>query len=180
MKRIPQPVRQRIALAALTVALATPAASAPVSVLLTPATAAIGFRAYELGLIPVDGQFARFGGALEYDDAAPGQCRVTVTVQVASLILANDAMRRRTLAPGMLDAAAFPTLAFTGACRDSGLEGSLTLHGVTRPLRLDVVRDGPGFGAQAALRRTDWGIDGLKLLAGDTIRIQVRTRLQPP
>ncbi len=163
--------------AALGVASAHGAAAEPTVFPLDPAHAEIGFRTYALGLVPIDGGFSRFSGTLAIDPAAPSACRITVDVEVASLYMPNAAIRDDALSAEMLDAHEFPRMAYSGACRGDVIEGSLTLHGVTLPLRLSITGAPPHYGVEAALRRSDWGIVGRPVLAGPTVRIRVSTTI---
>lgn len=162
---------------ALAAASAAPAWAQARSLPLDPANAEIGFRAYAFGIVPMDGAFSRFSGVLMIDPAAPAVCRVDVRVEVVSLHMPDPAIRDDVLSASLLDAADFPTLAFSGACRGDVIDGALTLHGVTRPLSLAIVNDPPRYVAQAALRRRDWGIAGRPLMAGATVRIRVSTTI---
>ena len=106
----------------------------------------------------MDGHFTRFSGVLTIDPKTPGVCRVDVTVDVASLDMANQAVRNDVLSPNLLDAVHFPTLAYSGSCGGDGIAGALTLHGTARPLRLMVSNAPPHYTAEAMLHRRDWGI----------------------
>jgi polyisoprenoid-binding protein YceI len=154
---------------------ATAALAEPHTLPLDPAHAEVGFRAYALGLVPIDGSFSRFSGQLTFDSAFPAQCSVEVRVDVASLQIGDAAMQADVLSPNLLDAAAFPTLTYRGACRGDVIEGTLTMHGTARPLSLSVQTTGGRYNAEAAMRRRDWGIVGRPLLAGGTVRIRVST-----
>jgi polyisoprenoid-binding protein YceI len=166
--------------ALLCVLLLTVAANAaPRSLPLDPEHAEVAFRAYALGVMPIDGRFTRFRGELIVDPAEPGRCRVALTVEVASLQMQDEAMRDDTLSSNLLDAAAFPSFAYSGECSANGIAGSLTLHGVTHRLSLRVTHERESFIAQAMLRRADWGITGRPLLAGATVRIRVSTVISP-
>jgi polyisoprenoid-binding protein YceI len=145
---------------------------------LDPAHAEVGFRTYAFGMVPMDGTFSRFSGVLVIDPAAPGTCRVDISVEVASLHMPDPAIRDDVLSPNLLDAVHFPTLAYSGACAGDGvIEGVLTLHGVARPLRLTVAREAAKYRADASLRRREWGITGRPLMAGSTVRIRVSTSI---
>ena len=161
----------------LAVAPAAPASSQARSLPLDPAHAEIGFRAYAFGLVPMDGVFSRFSGVLTIDPAAPAACRVDVRVDVASLHMPDPAIRDDVLSAGLLDAAAFPTMTYSGTCRGDVIDGALTLHGVTRPLNLEIVNSPPSYVAQASVQRRDWGIAGQPLMASDAVRIRVSTTL---
>lgn len=155
------------------------AGAAPRRVALVPGQAAIGFRAYALGLWPTDGAFTRFVGTLTYDPAMPGPCAVDATVDVASLWMRDPALREDVLSPNLLDAARFASLAFRGVCRGDQLVGDLTLHGQTHPFVMAITRDRTSYLAEGRLDRAAWGITGRRLLAGPHIRIQVSTALPP-
>lgn len=152
---------------------AAAAVAEPRTLPLDPAHAEVGFRAYALGLVPIDGSFSRFSGQLTFDPASPAHCAVEVRVEVASLQIGNAAMQADVLSPNLLDAAAFPTLTYSGACRGDVIEGTLTMHGTARPLSLAIETKGGRYSAEAAMRRRDWGIVGRPLLAGATVRIRV-------
>ena len=54
-------------LASVFVIFACPAEAAPQRIEIAPPTGEVGFRAYKLGLIPIDGRFTRFTGSLTFD-----------------------------------------------------------------------------------------------------------------
>lgn len=139
-------------------------------VVLGPDTARIDFRAYAFGVLPIDGTFIRFDGRLTF--AAAG-CRLVLRVEVASLAIADPAMRADMLSANLLDATTYPALAFEGACQGEAIAGDLTLHGVTHPLVLSVTHDRGETIAEGTLLRTDWGITGRPLLAGRTVRLRL-------
>jgi polyisoprenoid-binding protein YceI len=129
-------------------------------------------------LIPIDGGFSRFSGTLTIDPAAPARCRITVDVDITSLHMPDPAIRDDVLSAAMLDARDFPRMAYDGVCRGDGIEGTLTLRGTARPLRLEISNNAPPrYSAEAALRRRDWGITGRPVLAGPTVRIRVSTTI---
>jgi polyisoprenoid-binding protein YceI len=159
--------------------LAGAARAEPRSLPLDPAHAQIEFRTYAFGVMPINGSFTRFSGVLTIDPLAPQTCRVDIRVEVASLRMLYPAVGEDVLSRNLLDAAAFPTLAYSGACAGAGIEGALTLHGTTKPLHLAIVSEPPYYRAEATLRRRDWGITGRPLLAGATVRIRVSTTISP-
>jgi polyisoprenoid-binding protein YceI len=163
--------------AALVFAFAAGARAESRSFPLDPAHAEIAFRAYAFGVVPTDGMFSRFSGTLTVDPDAPGTCRVDVNVEVASLQMSNRSVRGEVLSAGLLDAADFPTLVYSGSCDPGGIDGALTLHGATHPLHLAIVNSPPRYSAEAAIHRRDWGITGRPLLCGPTVRIRVSTTI---
>ncbi len=73
----------------------------------------------------------------------------------------------------MMDVYTFPDLSLQGACAGQAAPGDLTMHGETHPVSLDFTRAAGTVTATGRLRRTDWGINGSKLIGGSIIRIRV-------
>ncbi|HJS88274.1 MAG TPA: YceI family protein [Acetobacteraceae bacterium] len=152
--------------------------AAPRTLRLAPPSATLAIRAYAMGFMPVDAQFARFDGTLTYDPATTGHCTATLTAQVDSIQLDNAAIRATMLGADFLDAARFPTLRFTGSCADSKTaEGSLTLRGVTRPLGTTLAWTPHLLVTEAEIRRALWGMDARPLMVGPMIRIRLAVAL---
>lgn len=154
-----------------------PARTAPVALRLEPGSTEIAFRAYGMGFLPIDGAFGRFSGTLRLDPADSAACAIEVEADVASLAMPDAAMTEAALGPDLLDAPRFPRFAYRGECRDGGLHGALTLHGVTRPLAFQVSREGGRFVATGLMRRAEWGMGARPLLAGPEVRIRFTTAL---
>jgi polyisoprenoid-binding protein YceI len=151
--------------------------AAETRIAISPEAASVGIRAYRLGVFPLDGKFQRFHGWLTYDPANHGDCRVELYVEVASLTMSSPGMLQRILGPEFLDAARYPSLAFQGACAGEGLDGRLAMHGVSRPFALALTWQHQLVNAVGSLRRGDWGMTALPILAGPTVRIDVSVRL---
>ena len=172
------PMRSLCLLPALLCAcLAGGAAAAPCQVALAPPETEVAIRAYGMGLMPLDGTFARFHGSLTYDPAEHAACRVDLTVEVASLAMGNTAIRDNMVGPDFMDALRFPTLSYAGTCRAMGLDGMLALHGITRPLQLALDWSPAQVVAEGHLVRAEWGMTAMPFVAGRTVRIQVTVPL---
>ena len=114
------------------------------------AHAFIQFHIKHLGYSWLVGRFNTFSGEFSYDEADPSTARVAVTIDTAS-IDSNHAERDRHLRDEeFLDVERYPEARFVStAYRDLGdgrgeLQGELTLHGVTRPITIDVTHIGAG------------------------------------
>jgi len=138
-----------------------------------PPSSGVDFRAYKLGVLPADGTFASFSGQLSYDPDDHARCHVKLHVDAASVT--SDDPTTRTMVPGpdFLDVTRFPSLAYTGSCNASGLDGTLDMHGVSHPFALSVTWTRDGVVAEGRLVRADWGMTALPALGGRTIRIRV-------
>ncbi len=160
-------------LAAVALLLAGPAGAETRGYQLKPGSAVLAFRAYGLGLIPIEGTFTRFAGTLSLDEADPAFCALDLRAEAASLQMPNADMTEDALGPDLLDAGRFPDFAFKGACHAGQLQGLLLLHGVSRPLVLQVMIAGGRWIATGPMRRAEWGMGARPLLAGPEVRLQV-------
>jgi polyisoprenoid-binding protein YceI len=137
----------------------------------------VAFRAYGMGLLPIDATFSRFEGALTYDPDNRAACQVELHVQVASLTTDDQSMRNTITGPDFMDAASFPMLVYTGACQGDGLSGTLAMHGVTRPFTLALDWQQGRVVAEGRLVRAEWGMTAMPLMGGRTVRIRVTVPL---
>lgn len=123
------------------------------------AHAFIQFHIKHLGYSWLVGRFNRFGGEFSYDEANPEAAKVAVTIETAS-IDSNHAERDKHLRDeDFLEVDRFPEARFVSTSyRDLGdgkgeLVGDLTLHGVTRPLTIEVTHIGAGDDPWGGYRR---------------------------
>jgi polyisoprenoid-binding protein YceI len=158
--------------------LAVAAVAAPRRIQLTPADSQVAFRAYGMGLLPIDANFARFGGWLVYDPDNKASCQVELNVEVASLATEDPSIRETVIGPDFMDATSFPALKYAGACQADGLHGTLMMHGVTRPFPLSLDWSADAVVAQGRLVRAEWGMTAKPLLGGRTVRITVTVPLR--
>ena len=138
------------------------------------AHAFIQFHIKHLGYSWLVGRFNTFSGEFSYDEANPSAARVAVTIDAAS-IDSNHAERDKHLRDeDFLDVEKYPEARFVStAYRDLGegrgeLQGELTLHGVTRPITIEVdhIGTGPdpwggyriGFEGRTSFALADFGI----------------------
>jgi polyisoprenoid-binding protein YceI len=171
-----RPVFTLVAL--LFAALACSTQAAPRRVPFGPPESEVAFRAYGLGLLPIDARFARFDGWLTYDPDDRQTCRVELNVQVASLLTEDASLRGTIVGPDFLDAVSFPDLSYTGSCETRGnLDGKLAMHGVTRSFALSLDWGRDGVVAEGRLLRADWGMTAMPLMGGRTVRIRVAVPL---
>lgn len=139
------------------------------------AHAFIDFRIQHLGFSWMSGRFNTFTGNFSYNEQNPGAASVEVTIDVAS-IDTNHAERDKHLrGDKYLDTDQFPKAYFKSTSfeqKDDGtavLIGDFTLHGVTKPLKIDVEFVGHGADPWMGYRRgfvgttefkiADFGID---------------------
>ena len=169
------------ALAALLVlALAScPAAASVWRIESPPSHADFGVRL--LWLHTIRGRFERIAGAVE--PGPDGRVVVNARVAVDSLTMESQRLRRWVLDDEFFDAAQYPTLQFVsrpvprGTLDEGGqLDGQLTLRGVTRPVRFDLLparctADACMIEAHGQLRRSEFGMGGHRAVLSDHVEL---------
>lgn len=169
------------------VAAAGSAAAAPVKYTIDPDHTYPSFEADHFGgLSTWRGKFNRSSGTIVYDKAT-GSGTLDVTIDTASIDTGHDELNAHLKSDqkGMFDAARFPTATYTGKLAKfvngapTEVDGTLTLHGVSKPVTLKVdhfgcrphpMRQGKevcGANATAQLNRADFGIDWGKSMGFD-------------
>lgn len=156
---------------------AAPAKAAAHTVPLEPRSAQVTFRAYGFGIVPIEGSFTRFNGALVLDPADPTACEVNVQAEAASLAMPEAGMTQDALGPELLDVTRHPVFAYSGRCGDGQVRGTLLLHGIRRPLALTITLERGRWVATGRMRRAEWGMGARPLLAGPEVRIQFTAAL---
>ncbi|MYH69396.1 MAG: YceI family protein [Gammaproteobacteria bacterium] len=135
--------------------------------------AAIQFRIYHLGYSVLTGRFNDFSGSFNWDKDQPEASSINVTINTAS-IDSNHAERDKHLREAdFLNVEEYPEATFkstkyNGDANGGTLEGILTLHGVSKPIAIDVKFIGEGddpwggyragFEGNVTLRRSDFGM----------------------
>ena len=153
------------------------------------AHAFIQFRVKHLGFSWLYGRFDDFGGEFSFDEAKPENSKIVVNIDVTSLD-SNHAERDKHLkSEDFLDAAKFPSAKFvstqyvpTGE-KTAKLHGDFTLHGVTKPIIIDVEHIGGGkdpwggyrngFEGRATIEPKEFGIDMAKKLGPASGKVEL-------
>ncbi|HWX81517.1 MAG TPA: YceI family protein [Steroidobacteraceae bacterium] len=149
------------------------------------------FRWNHLGFSSPAAQFAQGVGTLEFDQADPTKSSVTVTIPLGSLYTGVPALDDDFRSTDFFDTARFPTATFRStkveklaAADQLKVSGDLSLHGVTKPIVLDVmvvkVGTNPrsnlptiGFDAKTTLKRSDFGLGKYVPQVGDEIQMHL-------
>ncbi len=135
----------------------------------------IQFKIKHLGYSWILGRFNTFDGKFSYDEKNPETAKVTINIDPAS-IDSNHAERDKHLrGKDFLDVEKFPTATFVSTAfinkgdNKAELKGNLTLHGITKPVTLNVDQIGHGkdpwggyrrgFSATTVLTLKDFDID---------------------
>lgn len=147
----------------------------------------MGFSNYQFRFAKVDAEFT-------YDPKAPQDAKIKVTVDPASIDTGFDEFglkfNKELAGDGWLEANKFPTATFVstkiepGAGQTGKVYGDFTLHGVTKPIVLDVTFNGvgsgfapgsvkTGFSASTTIKRSDFGVSKYVPLVGDDVALAI-------
>jgi polyisoprenoid-binding protein YceI len=137
----------------------------------------VGFTVTHLMLSEVDGNFKTFDAKITSSKPDLSDAVFDLTADVSSINTDNERRDGDLKSEKWFDAAKYPTLTFksTSFKKVEGKKykatGDLTMHGVTKPVTLDVIMNGPvtnesprgktekvGFKVTGALKRSDFGV----------------------
>ncbi len=176
------------------VLLGTAALAAPVTYKIDSGHTYPSFEADHAGGLSIwRGKFNSTAGTIVLDrEAKTGS--LDVTIDAASIDFGHDKMNEHAKSPDMFDVAKYPTVKYTGKLTNfkndapTTVEGSLTLHGVTKPVTLTIdrfkctinQRTGKqvcGANAIGKLNRDDFGVGygkqvGFKMDVGLNIQVE--------
>jgi len=172
--------------AAATAPPTAPAASALPRFVQRAGTGSLEFEFVQAGAVS-RGRFRQFATELQYDEKQLAAGRLKVTVQIASLDT-QEKDRDQTLASAeLLDTGKFPTAQYSATGfekRGAGLEavGKLTLHGVTRelrvPLTIRTTRDGVEVSGETSINRLDYRVGQGDWKSTEWVDDEVKIRYQ--
>ena len=173
------------------------ATAAPVRYDLDPNHTRIDFSWTHFGFSHPMGRFDRFDGDFRFDPADPTKSSVTVTIPIDSIDTGVAKLDAHLKTDEFFNVAKYPTATFKSTRvernGEHGLKvtGDLTLHGVTKPVVLDVTvnkvgrhpmagRDAAGFDASATIKRSDFGISHYVPNVSDEITLSISTEAIVP
>lgn len=181
--------------------IAAPVLAAPQTYEIDPVHSRVEFTIRHM-FSKVTGSFGTFHGTVAYDAAAPTASTVTAEIDASSIDTNNEGRDKHLKSPDFFDVAKFPTLSFTttkvtpGTDGKMQIEGTLTMHGVAKPVVLDAafLGSGPdlqgvtraGFEATTKVDRKDYGIIWNKTLdqggtyLGDEVTITLEIEAVAP
>jgi polyisoprenoid-binding protein YceI len=155
-----------------------------------PAHSQTSFTVKHLMISTVRGEFTKTAGKVVLDEANITRSTVEATIDIASVSTREEKRDTHLKSPEFFDAAKFPTMTFKSTKVEKhgdGLKvtGDLTMHGVTKPVVLDVT--GPtkeikdpwglarrGVSATAKVNRKDFGVSyGPDAVVSDLVTITI-------
>lgn len=186
------------------IAAAAPAAPQPPAgaYVMDKAHTSVTFRVSHLGFSRYTARFATIDGRLKFDPAAPAAMAVRATIDPRSLELnaPPPGFHDQLMGKSWFDAGVFKAITFkstkvelTGP-KTAKVTGDLTLHGVTKPVTLEVTYNGGyppmsfdpggarvGFSAHGTLKRSAFGMGfgvpapGSNMGVSDDVEVMIET-----
>ena len=158
-----------------------------------PAHSEVSFTVRHLMVSKVRGTFTGFTGSITVADDALASS-VEATIDMASIDTRDAGRDAHLRSPDFFETDTYPTMTYRSvSVRPHGddfvVEGELTLHGITRPVALDLELNGvsadpwggtrAGFSAETEINRKDFGVDitmpldGGGVVVGDKIKVHL-------
>jgi polyisoprenoid-binding protein YceI len=159
-----------------------------------PVTSSALFRVKHFNVAYFHGTFnavKKDESTIVWDQAAPANSKVTVVVDAASVDSRNEKRDAHLASPDFFDAKQFPVLKFVSTAikplqgDQYEVAGEFTMHGVTKPLTITVVKTGEGkdpkgahrigFETTFTIKRSDFGMDKMLENIGDEVTVTFAT-----
>ncbi len=150
----------------------------------------VGWRVSHMGFSNYAGGFSEASGTLELQPKNPSASKLTIKIPVASVTTTSAKLTDELKGDQWLDGTKFPEMTFVStkiapAGKDHAkVTGDLTLHGVTKPVTLDVTLVGAGvnpldkkmtvgFEATGVVKRSEFGVKTYLPLIGDDLHLTI-------
>jgi polyisoprenoid-binding protein YceI len=171
--------------------LAVPGSASAATYTLDPAHTAVEWRISHFGFSSPQGKFPMITGTIDLDEKAPQNAKLSVTVPVANVVTGVEKLDEHLKGKDFFDVETYPTASFvshkvklTGK-HTAKVEGTLTLHGVSKTETLDVVlnksgenmfkKQTVGFTATGAIKRSDYGMKTYLPGLGDEVKLHIES-----
>ena len=155
----------------------------------------VGFKVKHMAISNVKGTFSEFSGTFDFTPGNPESWSVEAIIQLKSISTGDDKRDAHLLNEDFFDVEKYPTMVFKSTSvkmkddEEGELKGTLTMHGVTLPVTLDLEVGGTvtdpwgneraGFSVTGKINRKDWGLsygsvlEGGGLVIGDDVKLSL-------
>lgn len=183
--------RARLLLLSLALAAVPMAQAAPAQYALDPVHTRVLFAIDHAGFSKALGTVSGSEGSLRFDPEDWQAARLDVSVPLTRLDLGDAKWNQAVLARNLLDGEHFPQARFVSTrvepvdAQHAKVFGTLTLHGVSQEIVLDVTLNQlkrhplppfhrtAGFSATTTISRAAFGIDAWKSVIGDEVQLRI-------
>ncbi len=182
-----------LAFASFSSFVALPAFAAPEEFTLDPTHTSVTWQVSHIGFSTFYGKFNKVTGTLTLDEAKPEASKVSVKFDMSGIISGVEKLDEHLKTDAFFDVAKYPTATFestkvevTSPGKTARVTGNLTLHGVTKPVVLDVTlnkigeypmtkKKAVGFDATATIKRSDFGVSYGIPMVPDDVKIMIES-----
>jgi polyisoprenoid-binding protein YceI len=149
----------------------------------------VGFSISHFGFTNYYGLFSVAKGALQLDPAKLSAAKLDISLQVDSITTTVAQLTDELKGDKWFDTAKYPTASFSSTkvvptIKGATVTGNLTLHGLTKPVVLEVRFIGAGvnpidkaytvgFEATATIKRSDFGVTTYVPAIGDEVQLNI-------
>jgi polyisoprenoid-binding protein YceI len=157
----------------------------------------VNFTYNHFGFSNITDHFMHATGEFNLDTADLTKSSISVSIPIDSVDTGVPKLDEHLQSPDFFDAAKFPTATFKSTTVETAgadklkVSGDLTIHGVTKPVVLDVtvnkIGEHPmskaataGFDASATLLRSDFGMGNYVPAVSDQIKLQITMEAHQP
>jgi len=167
----------------------------PGSYQIDPQHSSVLFKVNHMGVSTFVGRFNTVDASLEFDPAHIENASLSAVINIASIDVNNADLAETLRGSSWFDANNYPQAVFkttsvelvNASC--AKFSGTLTLHGVSAPVVLNVVFNGGGdnmltgrytlgFNAVTSFKRSQFGMDYLIPAVGDDVNVEVFAEFQ--
>ncbi|MES2577361.1 MULTISPECIES: YceI family protein [unclassified Flavobacterium] len=158
-----------------------------------PTHSEIGFKVKHMMFTNVSGKFSKFDATIEAEDNDFENAKIEFTGAIDSITTGNADRDTHLLSPDFFDAAQFPEIKFSATSftkineGEYELVGDLTLHGVTKSVKLaaeygGLMKDPWGntkiaLALEGKINRKDWGLNWNSALETGGVLVSEEVRL---
>ncbi|MFV8342374.1 YceI family protein [Flavobacterium sp. XS2P39] len=158
-----------------------------------PTHSEIGFKVKHMMFTNVSGKFLKFDASIEAEDNDFENAKIEFTGAIDSITTGNADRDTHLLSPDFFDAAQFPEIKFNATSfikineGEYELVGDLTLHGVTKSVKLaaeygGLMKDPWGntkmaLSLEGKINRKDWGLNWNSALETGGVLVSEEVRL---
>ncbi len=143
----------------------------------------VEFKVTHMMISSAKGNFTKFSGQFEYDEATKKLKALSGTVDVDSISTDNEKRDNHIKADDMMNAAKYPTITFemTRAESNGDIYGNFTMMGVTKEVKFDVDYNGMitdpsgnkkvGITLETEILRKDFGLTWNKIIEAGGVAV---------
>lgn len=153
-----------------------------------PVHSSVVFRVKHMNTSHAWGRFDAIDGSFKLDPTDPTQSKLSFSVKAGSVNTGNAARDNHLKGPDFFNAVQYPSITFVSesvskTAKGYEVKGSLTFHGVTKPVELLVEPTGSGkdmrgkpiagIDVNFKLKQSDYGITKMAAAIGDEVAVFV-------